>query len=90
MNETQKRLIKILEDKTNYGPGRPPLPETWQIMHRMLEEISSEPGIPSAKLARGLGIRSAQCSTLARRMEAWGLLVIENRNQTLHLYLAKR
>lgn len=88
MNETQKRLAEILEAKTNYGPGRPPFPETRDTMRRMLERIQAEPGIPSAKLARELGIGSAQCSTLARRMEDWGLLVIETRNQTLRLHLA--
>lgn len=89
MNETQKRLAEMLEEKTNYGPGRPPFPETRDVMLRMLEGIQTEPGIPSAKLARELGIDSAQCSTFARRMEEWGLLVIENRDQTLHLHLAR-
>ena len=88
MNETQKRLAEILEEKTNYGPGRPPFPETQEAMQRMLERIQTEPGIPSAKLARELDIGSAQCSTFARRMEEWGLLVIENRGRTLHLHLA--
>jgi len=88
MNETRKRLAEILEAKTNYGPGRPPFPETRETMRRMLERIQTEPGIPSAKLARELGIGSAQCSTLARRMEDWGLLEVENRNQTLYLRLA--
>lgn len=88
MNETRKRLTEILEAKTNYGPGRPPFPETRETMRRMLERIQTEPGIPSAKLARELGIGSAQCSTLARRMEDWGLLEVENRNQTLYLRLA--
>ncbi len=89
MNETQKRLAEMLEEKTNYGPGRPPFPETQDAMLRMLGRIQSEPDIPSAKLARELNIGSAQCSALARRMEEWGLLVIENRNQTLHLRLAR-
>lgn len=88
MNETRERLAEILEAKTNYGPGRPPFPETRETMRRMLERIQTEPGIPSAKLARELGIGSAQCSTLARRMEDWGLLEVENRNQTLYLRLA--
>lgn len=89
MSTTQNRFAELLEAKTNYGPGRPPFPETRIAMQRMLERIQAEPGIPSAKLARELGLGSAQCSTFARRMEEWGLLRIENRNQTLHLYLAK-
>lgn len=88
MNETRERLAELLEAKTNYGPGRPPFPETRETMLRMLERIQAEPGIPSAKLARELGIESSQCSTLARRMEKWGLLKIENRRQTLYLRLA--
>lgn len=89
MNETQKRLTEMLEEKTNYGPGRPPFPETQDAMRRMLERIQTEPGIPSAKLARELNLDSAQCSTFARRMEEWGLLEIENRGQTLYLSLAR-
>lgn len=88
MNETQKHFAKILASLTNYGPGRPPFPETKETMRRMLERIQAEPGIPSAKLARELGIGSTQCSTLARRMEKWGLLEIENRRRTLYLRLA--
>lgn len=88
MNATQNRFAELLDAKTNYGPGRPPLPETRLAMQRMLEGIQAEPGIPSAKLARKLGLGSAQCSTLARRMEEWGLLEVENRGQTLHLSLA--
>lgn len=86
MNETQSRFAEVLRNHENYGPGRPPLEETWQDMERILEETSREPGIPSAKVARKLQIPSSRCSMLARRLESWGLLTVELRGFTLYLH----
>lgn len=64
-------------DLTHYGPGRPPKPETLDLMMRMLKRVEKEPGIPSAKLAQQLKIKSIRCSVLARRLEKKGVLVVK-------------
>ena len=64
-------------DLANYGPGRPPKPETMETMEKMVRCIRRSPGIRSAKLARELDISSLRCSTLARRLEAKGVVRVE-------------
>lgn len=63
-------------DLENYGPGRPPLPETMDRMKRMVREIGKQPGIHSAKLARILGIGSLECATLADRLINRGYIAL--------------
>jgi DNA-binding Lrp family transcriptional regulator len=67
----------------NYGPGRPPKTETMTRMKKMLAEIEKEPGIPSAKLARKVGIESQECATLAKRLAVRGFILIETRDNAL-------
>ena len=63
-------------DVANYGPGRPPLPDTIAKMNKMLRIIEKSPGIKSAKLAREIGIKSNQCSILAHRLAKKGFVTI--------------
>lgn len=75
-------------DVNTYGPGRPSLPQTIKTMEKMVELVQAEPGIPSAKLARKLGLDSLQCSTLAKRLAKQGILVIEKPNRALTYRIA--
>ncbi len=70
-------------DLEHYGPGRPPLPETLARLNKMIKEIGKEPNIPSAKLAKLLGINSQECAALARRLEKRGFLVVDHQKRAL-------
>jgi len=64
-------------DLTQYGPGRPMSNETMKLLKKMVSRIGQEPGIPSGKLARELGIKTVLCSKLARRLEKRGFVSID-------------
>ena len=70
-------------DLLHYGPGRPPHKTTLKHMGKMLEAIHQEPGIPSAKLARMLGISSFRCAVLGKRLAARGLIQITSQDRSL-------
>ena len=71
-------MAKKKLDLNNYGPGRPPLPETMKRMQKMVEEIETSPGIHSAKLAKIIGVTSLECATLADRLIARGFITKSN------------
>ena len=64
-------------DLNTYSPGRPPLPETMELMKRMVKAIQKEPGIKSAKLAQAMKIPSLRCSVLAKRLARQGVIRID-------------
>ena len=70
-------------DLQNYGPGRPTSPDMVQVMHKMIKLIGKEPGIPSARLAKILGLSSIRCSTLARRLQKKDLIKIDKQDRML-------
>lgn len=61
-------------DIEHYGPGRPSFPETLEQMRVILREVKREPGVPSVKVARKLGIDALKCASLAKRLQRRGLL----------------
>jgi predicted transcriptional regulator len=54
-----------------------------KVMEDMLGHIRQEPGIPSAKLARKIGLSSLQCATLARRLAKRGFITVGKENRSL-------
>lgn len=75
-------------DLNTYSPGRPPLPETMDLMKRMVKAIQKEPGIKSAKLAKNLNIASLRCSVLAKRLAKQGAIRIDKADDRALTYTA--
>lgn len=70
-------------DLNNYGPGRPPTPETMKTLEALVEVIRQNPGTPSGRIAKMLGISSFRCSQLARRLEKRGMVRVQLVNKSL-------
>ena len=70
-------------DLNNYGPGRPPSPLTMKTLEALVEAIRENPGMPSGRIAKTLGITSFQCSQLARRLEKRGFVRVKMVNRFL-------
>lgn len=67
----------------NYGPGRPPNPLTMKTLEALVEAIKKNPGMPSGRIAKMLGISSFRCSQLARRLEKRGMVQVQLVNRSL-------
>lgn len=65
-----------MKELYSYAPGRPPNPETLKQMEFILKAVRKDPGVRSAKIAQDLKVKSARVSTLARRLEKKGLLLV--------------
>lgn len=70
-------------DLNSYAPGRPPFPQTMETLEEMVKQIREEPGIPSAKLAKKVGLTSLQCSTFAKRLAKQGFIEIQKKDRAL-------
>ena len=76
-------------DLNNYGPGRPPTPETMETLQSLVDVIRKNPGMPSGRIAKMIGISSFRCSQLARRLEKRGMVRVQLVNRALTYELVK-
>lgn len=70
MKGVERPLSKIMQKYKPSVLGRPLSPEVLAIFTNMLKTVKKNPGISNVELSGKLGIRSLQCSTLGKRLEA--------------------